>query len=174
MGDDSKDAALAPTPIPARPDEMAPALTPAGRRAEAADAEDQDQQLWEGGYSSRAMAGPALLAVLLTLVALVAGIYFEQLGWVAAAILLGWIGLYLVLLYRQISVRYFLTTQRFVHQAGVLRRVTERIETIDIDDISVEQRFVERLLGVGTIRMSSSDSVAWKAWVFSATSRPLW
>jgi uncharacterized membrane protein YdbT with pleckstrin-like domain len=52
---------------------------------------------------------------------------------------------------------YELTTQRFVHQAGVLIRQTDRIEVIDIDDVSYTQGVIQRMLGVGTIRITGSD-----------------
>ena len=71
--------------------------------------------------------------------------------------LLPWLYCFLLLSYRRMSVHYLLTTQRFVHESGILRRVTDRIEVIDIDDITFEQRPLERLLGTGTIRVSSSD-----------------
>ena len=62
-----------------------------------------------------------------------------------------------VLLYRKMSVHYLLTNQRFIHESGFFRRVTNRIEVLDMDDISFEQALVERMLGVGTIRILSSD-----------------
>jgi uncharacterized membrane protein YdbT with pleckstrin-like domain len=54
-------------------------------------------------------------------------------------------------------VRYLLTNQRFMHESGVLRRITNRIEVLDMDDITFEQGLVERMLGVGSIRVHSSD-----------------
>ena len=62
-----------------------------------------------------------------------------------------------MLAYRRLSVKYRLTNQRLFHEAGILRRVTDRIEIIDVDDVTVEQGIVERMLGVGTIRVTSSD-----------------
>jgi hypothetical protein len=50
-----------------------------------------------------------------------------------------------------------LTNQRFIHRSGILRRVTNRIEVIDIDDVQYEQSIIDRFLGVGTIRILSSD-----------------
>jgi hypothetical protein len=50
-----------------------------------------------------------------------------------------------------------LTTQRFIHESGILRRVNNRIEVLDIDDITFEQGLFERLTGVGTIRIMSHD-----------------
>jgi uncharacterized membrane protein YdbT with pleckstrin-like domain len=61
------------------------------------------------------------------------------------------------LAYRKLTVKYQLTTQRFIHEKGLLKRVTDRIEVIDIDDVSVEQRLIERMVGVGTIKLISSD-----------------
>jgi membrane protein YdbS with pleckstrin-like domain len=136
-------------------------LTTAEGRGEAAAADDAEQPVWEGGYSPRAMAGPALAALVGTILAGGAAFYWNASGaaWgvLSVVILIGWLGLYLVLLYRQWSVRYQMTTQRLMHQTGILRRITDRVEAIDIDDITVRQGLVERLLGVGTIVISSSD-----------------
>ena len=44
-----------------------------------------------------------------------------------------------------------------IHKRGILRRVTDRIELIDIDDVTFAQGIVERMLGVGTITVTSSD-----------------
>ena len=62
-----------------------------------------------------------------------------------------------MLLYRKMSVHYLLTNQRFIHESGFLRRVTNRIEVLDMDDIAFEQTLLERMFGVGTIRILSSD-----------------
>jgi membrane protein YdbS with pleckstrin-like domain len=68
---------------------------------------------------------------------------------------LGYLGV--VLAYRRLSVRYRLTSSRFFHEQGILRHVTDRIEVIDMDDISYEQSLLQRMMGVGTIRITSSD-----------------
>ena len=78
--------------------------------------------------------------------------------WVALAILLVlWVVVAGVYAARRLGMHYELTTQRFVHQSGILSRRTDRIEVIDIDDVSFVQGPVQRLTGVGTIRISSSD-----------------
>jgi membrane protein YdbS with pleckstrin-like domain len=59
--------------------------------------------------------------------------------------------------YRRLSVHYRLTTQRFVHERGLLWRTVDRVELIDVDDVTYRQGPVERALGVGTIMMVSSD-----------------
>jgi uncharacterized membrane protein YdbT with pleckstrin-like domain len=56
-----------------------------------------------------------------------------------------------------LGLHYELTTQRFIHQEGVLLRRTDRLEVIDIEDISYSQGIVERMLGIGSIRISGRD-----------------
>ncbi len=118
-------------------------------------------RLWEGGYGYRAVIPVWVLASCVTLLA--GGIAISYRGlWnglfitlVCAVILLGGVGLYLA--YRRLSVHYELTSQRFVHQSGLLRRISDRLEVIDIDDVAYGQGPIERLLGVGTIKIISSD-----------------
>ena len=121
-----------------------------------------ERGLWEGGYSAKSMYGVWLLSAIVTIALLIAmGLYAkgENTPWMIAAtcIVLWWcfvIGLYL---YRRLSMHYELTTQRFIHQSGLLLRQTDRIEVIDIDDVSYTQGIVQRMLGVGTIRLTGSD-----------------
>jgi membrane protein YdbS with pleckstrin-like domain len=70
-------------------------------------------------------------------------------------LLWGWPAVRLVV--ARLSVEYTLTTQRLIHKRGLLRRVTDRVEVIDIDDVSYSQGPIERLLGIGTIQLLSSD-----------------
>jgi uncharacterized membrane protein YdbT with pleckstrin-like domain len=123
---------------------------------------EPEQQLWHGSYSPKAMYGQWLLAIVITLVALVVAVLFSATVFVpiaaVAIVVIVWLCLAASYLYHRLSVDYVLTTQRFVHQAGLLRRVINRVEVIDIDDVSVEQGFVERMFGVGTIKLLSSDT----------------
>ncbi len=124
------------------------------------DREDVEVKLWQGTYCPETMVGPFSLAIAVLVVSVVVGMMVNRptLTWVlVVANPLLWLGIYLRYLYQRIKVRYELTTQRFVHELGVLRRVTDRIEVIDIDDITVEQGPIERMLGIGTIRITSSD-----------------
>lgn len=127
-------------------------------------ADDHEAALWEGGYSPKAMLGGWLLSLIVTILVF-AGAAFVPMGgaeWLVAAAIAAafWIGNLLVLVYQRLSHSYKLTTQRFIHGHGVLRRVTDRIEVIDIDDVQVTQGFIERMLGVGTIRILSSDTTS--------------
>ena len=92
---------------------------------------------------------------------MVVGIFWRRTGqwWLFLVVLmvLPWLYNLAVLCYRRMSVRYLLTTQRFIHERGILRRINDRIEVLDMNDITVEQRLWERLSGVGTIRIASHD-----------------
>jgi membrane protein YdbS with pleckstrin-like domain len=120
-----------------------------------------EEELWQGKFSKLAMIGSWIGAAIFSLVLLIAAVVigFGGSGWFAslAILLLVWLGLVARLLYRQVSEHYYLTNRRFTHERGVLWRETDRIEAIDIDDVSFQQGPVERMVGVGTIKILSSD-----------------
>jgi membrane protein YdbS with pleckstrin-like domain len=140
----------------------APATSPKARLAVTeSGADDPDHLLWEGSFSKLAMIGSWISAGAVTIALLIAAWIFNFTGtwWTVTlgALAALWIFLVLKLLYLQLSIKYSLTKQRFVHERGLLWRQTDRIETIDIDDVSVQQGPVERMLGIGTVRLVSSD-----------------
>jgi uncharacterized membrane protein YdbT with pleckstrin-like domain len=116
---------------------------------------DEEQDLWTGGYSFKAMYGTWILGGIITIGLAAGGVLASPLVLIAIPVL--WIFLLGMLAYKKLSVYYELTTQRFIHKSGILKRVSDRIEVIDIDDVTYEQGIVQRMIGVGTIRLSSSD-----------------
>jgi membrane protein YdbS with pleckstrin-like domain len=146
-------------------DEPSPAFPPEEVLREAAVRHDvagePERELWHGGYSSKAMAGGWATSGAISLLLLIVGIWIRPIAlwWLILLVLmiLPWLYHFVILCYRRMSVRYLLTTQRFIHERGILRRVTDRIEVLDMDDITFEQGLLERLMGVGTIRIVSSD-----------------
>lgn len=120
-----------------------------------------EKPLWEGRFSGKGMIHSWLLAGIVTLVVLVLAVLTLLSGmllWIAlGAVALGWLWLGLLLAYRKLSWRFILTDQRFIHHRGILHRVIDRIEVIDIDDVSYEQTIVERMVGVGRVVITSSD-----------------
>ncbi|HUG69216.1 MAG TPA: PH domain-containing protein [Pirellulaceae bacterium] len=115
---------------------------------------DEERSLWAGGYSAKAMYGTWILGVLVAIGLAVGMFALPPVGFGIPVLL---ILLGMVLAYKKLSVHYELTTQRFIHKSGILKRVSDRIEVIDIDDVTYEQGLVQRMLGVGTIRIASSD-----------------
>jgi membrane protein YdbS with pleckstrin-like domain len=136
-------------------------LTAGSTAAAIADSDDVEDTLWEGRFSKLAMVGEWLIAGLLTIAVFIAGVAFGFSGqaWFYASLAVGavWVALLLRLVYRQLSIRYVMTNQRLVHERGLLWRQIDRIEAIDIDDVTFAQGPVERMLGIGTIKIASSD-----------------
>jgi membrane protein YdbS with pleckstrin-like domain len=130
-----------------------------GKRNSDSGKSPSEQELWSGSYSPKAMIGSFAAAGVVTIVGLALAALSGPPGWliwgIAAAVI--WGGLLLLLAYRRLTVRYRLTTYRFFHELGLLSRVGNRIEVIDIDDVTVQQGLVERMFGVGTITIQSSD-----------------
>ena len=106
------------------------------------------------------MYGSWLLAIVATLIAVVLSVIVPTfITWFAAFVIVVvlWLSLAAYYLIARLSVEYSLSTQRFIHKSGLLRRVTNRIAVIDIDDVTYEQGLFERMYGVGTIKLLSSD-----------------
>lgn len=120
---------------------------------------DVETSLWEGNYSPRALAGPVSGALVLSVSLAIATAVYAAPDWrISASLsLLAWAWVIAIYLIRRLSIRYELTSQRFIHQSGLLSRRTDRIEVIDIDDVSFVQGPFERMLGIGTIHVSSTD-----------------
>jgi membrane protein YdbS with pleckstrin-like domain len=150
------------------------APSPADRLRTAPETTDQEEpevDAWEGGYCGKAMIGNWLMGGFVSLIVIALMVRYDQLrqGNRSKYILLGlaalWILLGLMVLYRKMNVRYHLTTQRFIHRSGILTRVSDRIEVIDIDDVTYYQGVFERLVGVGSIKVNSSDRTHPELWL---------
>jgi uncharacterized membrane protein YdbT with pleckstrin-like domain len=122
---------------------------------------DVEQELWQGTFSPKAALPMAVIAAILSVALIVVAVMFgfSATGWLIAVgvILLTFACLGLQLWLTRLSTAYRLTTQRLVHEVGLFSRVTNRVEVIDIDDVTIEQGLIDRMLGIGTIKLSSSD-----------------
>lgn len=124
--------------------------------------DEPERDIWSGGYTFLSLIGTWVLAAAVTLLGLV-GVVVLAPG--SGIVWLAWLGVSaalwalggLRLVYYRLSIHYRLTSQRLIHEHGLLSRQTERIEVIDVDDVTVHQSFLERLVGVGTLRITSSD-----------------
>jgi membrane protein YdbS with pleckstrin-like domain len=147
---------------PSPPRDEPPAATFKEAISKTRQPDEPEVELWRGGYSPKAMIGNWIASGMCAVVLIIVAIVWLRGNplWFWLCIVVGFLpGLYYLveLLYRKLSVRYLLTNQRFMHESGVLRRITNRIEVLDMDDITFEQGLVERMLGVGSIRVHSSD-----------------
>ena len=124
-------------------------------------ADEHETVLWTGSFSSKGLIHSWLLALLLTVVMPIGGAYVQadRIEWmvICGILTIVWLGLAFLLLVYKLNVHYELTDQRLIHRSGILLRRTNRIELIDIDDVSHEQGLIERFFDVGTIEITSSD-----------------
>ncbi len=140
-------------------------LSPAGKFREEVAArqsdvdDDSEEDLWNGGYSPKAMFGTWIMMAIASIGLLILAVAVPQLTFLIAGLsILGmWVIGAVRYAWRRLGVHYQLTTQRFIHQKGILTRQTDRIEVIDIDDVSFTQGPVQRMFGVGTIELTGSD-----------------
>lgn len=130
-------------------------------RPKSAPLEGDEQEIWNGGYARRATIPMAIglgaVSLLILIGCLVLGTTLTGWGIAAAVVTVCWIGLLLRLVYLQLSVHYYLTNERLIHEHGLFHRVTHRIDVITIDDVTYEQRLIQRPLGVGKIRVTSGE-----------------
>lgn len=123
---------------------------------------DDAQTLWEGRYCLKGMIDRLALSVLVTIgvVALAIVWPFRATWWRIAILVLLAMWLYQFVMYavRRWGHRYRLTPQTLFHERGILFKSTSPIEIVGIDDISLNQSILERLVGVGTIRILSNDT----------------
>lgn len=127
-----------------------------------------EQNIWSGAFVAKAMFAWWIACALLSIGLVVAGLFSNTLlgdaapastiwSVIGGLIALAWVWSTLLCVYRKISVNYELTTQRLIHRHGILIRTTDRIELIEVDDVSFTQGLIERMLNVGKIRVTSSD-----------------
>jgi membrane protein YdbS with pleckstrin-like domain len=136
-----------------------PAATPT-RASRRGPTDVPEETLWEGTYSPKAMLGLAVGAALVSLVLLVAAFGYASGIWrwlLLAAIVAVWLAVAVRLAIRRLGIRYKLTNQMFYHQSGVITRITDRIELIEIHDVIYSQGLFDRLVNVGRIRIASND-----------------
>lgn len=130
-----------------------------------------EEDLWSGTFSMRAMTGTWILLLLATVGLLflmfLTSLRTSSTAWwvVLIAIAVGWIGVLGYGWYRKISVRYELTSQRLRHREGFIVRKADRIELIDIADVTYRQGPIQAILGVGNILITSSDKTHPNLWL---------
>ena len=151
-------AADADFPVPPAPSDALEKFSQAAQSRQGDDLHEE-HDVWNGCYSPKAMIGWWIAGGVVTLLALIAGLRYLQshFGWLILGLLAGWAALAGCYAYRRYGLHYYLTTQRFIHETGILWRRTDRIELIDIDDVTFKQGPIERMFDVGTIHLSSSD-----------------
>jgi membrane protein YdbS with pleckstrin-like domain len=120
----------------------------------------------EGGYSGKNLRAMCLLVWLMTILfAALSGwlLISRHLGiWAALPMIVpvvAWIYFVAVYFYRTQTFHYRLTQHRFYSEAGFFTKTIDTLELINIDDMTVKQTLVDRLIngGTGSITIFSND-----------------
>jgi membrane protein YdbS with pleckstrin-like domain len=156
------DTVVGPASLTLPPTAMAPRTEGAapGRTAAADAGIYTEEELWTGRYSPKAMLGTWIMAGLISIGLIILGAVVNKRDlWIAvtAGIVLLLLGALIAMTRRRVGKRYRLTTQRLILESGLVSLTTDRIDIIDINDITVEQGPIARLLGLGTIIVRSTD-----------------
>lgn len=143
--------------------ETPPGLTaPKGHEAapEAESAVEKEETLWVGRTAWKHFGGFIVACFATAMVILVvAGVWLPAgflyglgLVVVGAVVAVGRIALTIF------STRYRLTTERLFIDRGILHQTIDQIELIRVDDIRVTKRLVDRIFGLGSVEILSTDS----------------
>ena len=125
---------------------------------------EPEAPVWSGRYSSRSDALSWLLWAIFAGVATFAAIRWLTLSqawmhWVYwSAVFLPAVLIGIGTLYRQIAIRYRLTSHRLFREKGILRRTISEIELMRVDDLSVTQNLLQRIFDVGVITLVTTDA----------------
>ena len=138
-----------------RPHPRRSADTGTSRRRGIADV--PEETLWEGSFSPKAMLGLAVMSALAGIAILIVGGIYGYFWWALAAVAVLWVVVLMRLALRRLGISYKLTNQMFYHRRGVLTRSTDRIELIEVHDVTYNQGLFDRLMGTGRIKIASSD-----------------
>ena len=122
-----------------------------------------EEELWKGRFSGKLLAHWWILWVVE--LAVLAYLYWGPLsekGWTRSvfAVLAGLPFLWILwtLLVNKLTVRYRLTTDRLFMETGFISRKLNEVELIRVDDVSVAQNLLQRILNVGRVTVISTDS----------------
>ncbi|MCG3178200.1 MAG: hypothetical protein BIFFINMI_00525 [Phycisphaerae bacterium] len=158
-----------PTPAPDNPQPPSNPLTDAARKNASDDYFDDEHVIWQDRTHYKSFLGRWLLYVVFAVVVLVVYLRFGRpddspklaafFHWTALLLLI-LPALWLTgrMLYARWATRFRLTAQRLFIDRGLLTRTTDQLELIRVDDISVRQTLIDRLVGLGTVIVRSTDA----------------
>jgi len=125
-----------------------------------------ETELWSGRTSWKHYAGRIGLWVVANilfsaLIGWIASARKWELSWVIWTVLAGVVvsGLIFIIpvFLRIISRRYRLTSQRLFIERGILSQTIDQTELIRVDDVRLEKTLLDRIFGLGTVSLLSTD-----------------
>lgn len=141
-----------------------PVLAAPQPQAQAATAEET---LWRGSPSWLLLLGKFIWLAIAAIALPVAMLYYppywqgREIAWIVVAVIIVWRLIAALMAYARIrSILYTVTSQRVIIESGLVEKNVEDIDLRYIDETHFRQRIVERLLGIGSVTIVSSDKVA--------------
>lgn len=151
---------------PARPNVRENSLPLQGGDRGATAAPIPEQDLWAARAHWQSSIGRVLLWFLLNVALIVGAVYVPRTEWLNTKRIM-WVvvALFLVstlfmiggVVIRVLQTRYRLTNQRLFIERGILSRTLDQMELIRVDDVRMQQTFINRIFGVGNITMLTTD-----------------
>ncbi|MBN2447647.1 MAG: PH domain-containing protein [Phycisphaerae bacterium] len=158
------------TDQPTKPDPAAHAADDADPRAHFEPATGRDgeqldpaneQDLWRGRASWKTLYPTLVLWALLTIVVCVllkmSAESWQPMWWGLLVCVVVLIVLVIRGAYRIIARSYRITTQRLFIRRGIMTQTVDQTELLRVDDVSMRQTLLERVLGIGQVSITSSD-----------------
>lgn len=114
----------------------------------------------EWRYNARDLLDEGIFGVIILAVVLVVCIAVQNTwAWVLMLIPTAyWLWLLYILFVRRLCTVYKLTPQNFIYQRGFFVQNTMYVELFDIDQVNLKRNLWERIIGVGTIKLSIKRS----------------
>ncbi len=132
----------------------------------------KEETLWKGTPSTLLLAGYIIGIVLVlvvipslahffagTMLDLERGANMVAFGWISAFALAGTLLIaFLVAWIRIRSTQYTITNQRVLIEQGIFSKTVDEIDLRYVDDSSFAQSLLDRILGIGSVTLMSSDA----------------
>ncbi len=121
---------------------------------------ESEEDLWQGRSSWKFFADLIVVAAGWTLIAAI--VWFTTPPWsgwtVLLMALLGWVYVGVRVAHGLLNYHYRLTTQRLFIERGILSRTIDQAELIRIDDVRIHKSLMNRMTGVGSVELFSTDA----------------
>lgn len=120
-------------------------------------ADDREEIYFEGSPLLRGHVGRTLLCWIIGPILIVGPFFISAPWWARLAIAV--IGIFLLALPLLLTrtIRYRISNYRIDYERGILSRRIDTLELWHVEDISLHQSLLDRILGVGTITVISHD-----------------
>ena len=128
----------------------------------------KEETLWHGTPSWLLLLGKIIRAILVAIVLPLIYYFghdflapYAKIVWAVIAIAILWQIVEVFVAFVRIKTTiYKITTQRVVLERGITTKVVEDIDLRYIDDTQFNQSLIQRMLGIGSVTIISSDKVA--------------